>query len=224
MSLKINRLLLPGLVFIIGAVGTTAISVRPLSKVDQINKVTSNISPVVQPTIHPTTILKSDDYKQGEVESTTSINPNVSTKDPDPPVHCPIHSNCGGGTIPLKQSECSQSVCCGLASGEWKVMSRSECTSIHEPVQSSYNQSGLYSPSMAPLPTLEPFPTFAPWPTLQPLNLGDSYDSRLSEGECRRINAEKSQGLRSQFGGSLSEADIDNLLRSELNACLSRAK
>lgn len=36
----------------------------------------------------------------------------VVNVDPDPPVLCSISKECGGGTIPLKQSECANSVCC----------------------------------------------------------------------------------------------------------------
>lgn len=38
--------------------------------------------------------------------------------DTDPPVHCKIHANCGGGTTPLKQSECNNSTCCQVG-GKW---------------------------------------------------------------------------------------------------------
>lgn len=47
---------------------------------------------------------------------------------PDDPVHCSIHSNCGGGTIPLTQAECSTSTCCQLSDGTWKFFkSTNEC-------------------------------------------------------------------------------------------------
>jgi hypothetical protein len=36
------------------------------------------------------------------------------TTDPDPPVLCGISSNCGGGTTPLRQSECANSICCQI--------------------------------------------------------------------------------------------------------------
>lgn len=42
----------------------------------------------------------------------------VVNADPDPPVHCKKSPECGGGTIPLKQSECAITVCCGVG-GNW---------------------------------------------------------------------------------------------------------
>jgi hypothetical protein len=36
------------------------------------------------------------------------------TVDPDPPVLCNVNPNCGGGTTPLRQSECNNSTCCQI--------------------------------------------------------------------------------------------------------------
>lgn len=36
------------------------------------------------------------------------------TIDPDPPVLCRMSANCGGGTTPLRQSECNNSTCCQI--------------------------------------------------------------------------------------------------------------
>jgi uncharacterized membrane protein YsdA (DUF1294 family) len=36
------------------------------------------------------------------------------TVDPDPPVLCNVSPNCGGGTTPLRQSECNNSTCCQI--------------------------------------------------------------------------------------------------------------
>lgn len=44
--------------------------------------------------------------------------PVETNSNPDPPVHCSIHENCGGGTTPLKQSECDNSICCQIGD-EW---------------------------------------------------------------------------------------------------------
>jgi hypothetical protein len=50
--------------------------------------------------------------------------------DSDPPVHCQIHANCGGGTIPLKQSECKNSICCCDKNGKCSlVRGQTTCTS-----------------------------------------------------------------------------------------------
>jgi len=43
----------------------------------------------------------------------------IATIDPDPPVHCKLSQECGGGTTPLKQSECASSTCCGFPGGKW---------------------------------------------------------------------------------------------------------
>lgn len=50
--------------------------------------------------------------------------------DTDPPVHCNISEQCGGGTRPLKQSECESRTCCQTADG-WKYIEKSECESLH---------------------------------------------------------------------------------------------
>lgn len=38
----------------------------------------------------------------------------VPTIDPNPPVLCNVSPNCGGGTTPLRQSECNNSTCCQI--------------------------------------------------------------------------------------------------------------
>jgi len=48
-------------------------------------------------------------------------------KDTDPAVHCQRHPNCGGGSIPLKQSECSNMTCCGNHDGTWKFVPKNQC-------------------------------------------------------------------------------------------------
>ncbi len=40
------------------------------------------------------------------------------TTDPDPLIHCSIHSNCGGGVKTIRKSECDQSTCCER-NGQW---------------------------------------------------------------------------------------------------------
>lgn len=50
--------------------------------------------------------------------------------DPNAPIHCNIHPDCGGGTIPLKQFECENSTCCQMRDKSWKFYTdRSKCTS-----------------------------------------------------------------------------------------------
>jgi len=68
-------------------------------------------------TIQPTIIVQPlIDTPTPTVQQKTYIAP---TLDSDPPVHCKIHPNCGGGTMPLKQSECASSTCCGFPDGRW---------------------------------------------------------------------------------------------------------
>lgn len=38
----------------------------------------------------------------------------IPTIDSDPPVHCQKNINCGGGTTPLRKSECDNSTCCQI--------------------------------------------------------------------------------------------------------------
>lgn len=49
------------------------------------------------------------------------------TIDPDPPVHCNIHANCGGGTKPLKQSECNNSICCQIGNKWIFYIDKNKC-------------------------------------------------------------------------------------------------
>lgn len=65
----------------------------------------SSPSPTVfyspEPSAVPTT------NKTGTTATSNNLNPND-------PVHCPVSDKCGGGTKPLKRSECENSVCCQL--------------------------------------------------------------------------------------------------------------
>lgn len=60
----------------------------------------------------------------------------------DPPVHCSISAACGGGTKPLKKSECENSICCIFPDGA-KVVSKQECNG------GSYNTSLTNTPTPA---------------------------------------------------------------------------
>ncbi len=42
----------------------------------------------------------------------------IVTLDPDPPVLCRMSAECGGGTTPLRKSECDTSTCCQI-NGKW---------------------------------------------------------------------------------------------------------
>lgn len=58
---------------------------------------------------------------------TRTIQPTVEA---DPPVHCNISDHCGGGTRPLKQSECDNMTCCQTKDG-WEFMLKTKCDSLH---------------------------------------------------------------------------------------------
>ena len=49
------------------------------------------------------------------------------TPDPDPAIACNVHANCGGGTRLIKQSECNNSVCCGIGDDWIFYLSRNKC-------------------------------------------------------------------------------------------------
>ncbi|MDO8269600.1 MAG: hypothetical protein Q7T54_02955 [Candidatus Levybacteria bacterium] len=67
---------------------------------------------IIEPTLKPTTVIK---------KSTKAVTN-------DPAIHCSVHPDCGGGTIPLKQSECSNSTCCQI-NGKWIFYrDRAQCT------------------------------------------------------------------------------------------------
>ncbi len=76
----------------------------------------------------------------------TTVNSVVTTAT-DPPVHCKISPECGGGTTPLKQSECANSICCGFPGGKWVFYKdKNQCirdqggTINTQPVQNNGNQ------------------------------------------------------------------------------------
>lgn len=68
----------------------------------------------------------------------------------DPPVHCPISKECGGGTTPLKQSECSNSTCCGFPGGKW-VFYKDKNQCIHDQGGTSTIPSKFIIPTTANL-------------------------------------------------------------------------
>lgn len=84
----------------------------------QINKpiFDSNSAPTQVPTPKKDVVVEKKDV------------PVETTSNPDPPVHCSIHENCGGGTTPLKQSECDNSTCCQVGD-EWIFYKdKNQCT------------------------------------------------------------------------------------------------
>lgn len=100
--------------FIILILLASAVSVaygKYKDKVEKFNKNNSKITaPLPVATPIPTPTLK---------PATNKIYNNQNTTNPNTAVHCKIDPECGGGTTPLTQSECDNSVCCQIK-GEWK--------------------------------------------------------------------------------------------------------
>jgi hypothetical protein len=71
-----------------------------INKVEDQNPVPTFTMPMDTPTPSPTPV-----YIPQYIAPTT---------DPDPPVLCNVDSKCGGGTTPLRQSECNNSTCCQI--------------------------------------------------------------------------------------------------------------
>ena len=63
----------------------------------------------------------------------------VNNIDPDLPVHCKVNENCGGGTIPLKQSECNNSTCCQIGDKWIFYKDKNKCKQDQSSNQPSYN-------------------------------------------------------------------------------------
>lgn len=88
--------------------------------------------PTTTPTRQPTNTPRPTRKPSKTPTPTTAIvrqKPAQQQVDPDPPVHCPIHEKCGGGTVPLKRSECDNMVCCGPNGQQSKWLTKQECES-----------------------------------------------------------------------------------------------
>lgn len=72
-------------------------------------------------------------------ENNTKVNNQVSTQ--DPLVDCGVNEKCGGGTKRLTQSECINSICCGIGQ-VWVVMDKDQC----KIKQQEYTQSNKPAP------------------------------------------------------------------------------
>ncbi len=81
----------------------------------------------------------------------------LPTTDPDPIVSCNISANCGGGTTPLRQSECANSTCCGFSGGKWIFYKdKNQCTKDQN---AGYKQTtGNYTPPTANVYTPPSYP------------------------------------------------------------------
>ncbi|MBI2051215.1 trypsin-like peptidase domain-containing protein [Candidatus Roizmanbacteria bacterium] len=100
-------------------------------------------------------------------------NPVVPTIDLDPIVNCNIHVNCAGGTIKMRQSECTNSVCCQIRD-KWHLYSNRLKCAIDQ----------FKSAPPIPLPTFSPLPTFTPYPTPTPFSQ-PTIDRQKLQQECR---------------------------------------
>lgn len=124
-----KRFILFGIViffaFIVFAIGAMVASNEILMTeiVTRRNNIEAKQTPIL--TLSPTPIIISTATPTSQ--KSMYIAPVV---DSDLPVHCQIHPNCGGGTIPLKKSECDNSRCCYFL-GKWMFLRNTTvCPSI----------------------------------------------------------------------------------------------
>lgn len=148
------------------------------------------------------------------------------TRDPDPPVLCNVNSNCGGGTTPLRQSECNNSTCCQIGDKWIFYKDKNQCTQD----QNNYykNSSNSYvPPAYIPLPTYAPLPTYQPYvaPTTDPQVAIDQHNSQVEY--CRSsVSAQYSDLIRGcsiRFGDSSAAEGCTHTYESQrqsaYNAC-----
>jgi len=109
---------------------------------------------VISPTLIPITTQK----------NTKIITP-IPTIDPDPVISCSLNEKCGGGTISMRRSECSNTTCCEIA-GKWVVYKdRNQCTKDQETYWNNYYGAGnnYVAPTYAPIPIpTYSIPTYSP--------------------------------------------------------------
>jgi hypothetical protein len=192
---------------------------------------------IVLPTLEPTEI---------PTDTPTPI-PQVYQPPVDPPVLCNIDAKCGGGTTPLKQSECNNSTCCQIGNKWIFYKNKSQC--IQD--QNAYNgnntnnsKSGLIlcvksfgsfwdtqsdcdsTPNTAPAqPNSQsntPVPTTAPQPTQQPQPVdATAYNNCVSN--VQNTYNQQQQGCMAQYGGQgTGQACIQIAQQNEqqaLNSC-----
>lgn len=112
---------------------------------------------------------------QGQVQSASTVRPSptsttiqqktiIAKVETDPVVACNVHANCGGGTKQLKQSICSESICCQLKSGWVFYESKSKCTTDQNAQYNSGSGSSntVYVPTWTPKPTQPPCTVYYP--------------------------------------------------------------
>jgi hypothetical protein len=77
----------------------------------------------------------------------------VKKVDSDPPVHCNVNANCGGGTTPLKKSECDNSICCQIGDKWIFYKDKNKCIA-DQGGRPSTQQGNFTSPGVANTKTL----------------------------------------------------------------------
>jgi len=172
--------------------------------------------------------------------------PKAVVKDIDPPVHCSVHTNCGGGTVPLKQSECSNSVCCQLGDRWVTYKDKNQCIqdqkanqpSNPKPYVSTYVDDRIdcdvYYPILDITQTYRVNPSTCNFYKSRAGTISSEdtvdvapVDNSISEEEYKRVKAacmsefnDKKQGIYARYGlsGSVGPAMID-ILRKEYQFC-----
>lgn len=97
-------------------------------------------SPIV--TITPKPVFRVDDFDQKPtIAITKAVSPTPTqtlspTADPDPMIECTMAKSCGGNTVRMKRSECSNSVCCLVEPNKYESLPEEECFKK----QSDYNR------------------------------------------------------------------------------------
>ena len=154
---------------------------------------------------------------------------NNPTVDSDPPIHCNIGPNCGGGTIPLKKSECDNSTCCQIGNQWIFYKDRNKCTEDQKKNQPTYNYPTYDYPTYSPipLPSYEPYvyePYVQPPPTEGEIEAEIYRINKIIE-QCKSDVRWEYQGkIQScnQYSGSAREACIETLTKEqerELKKC-----
>jgi len=177
-----------------------------------------------KPTLSQVTIYPVSSPQVKGVTTTSAKKVVTKPVESDPPVHCQIHEKCGGGTKPLKKSECDNSICCFYPDGA-KLVTKQECNS------GSSNTQAVVSPSQTPK-TNSPIST--PYPTIPTIQYPSEADQAAIE---RRISACKSncdstvnnyitQATRDARAGGYGSAydQIVNSRESMLAQCFSNCR
>ena len=89
------------------------------------------------------------------------------TTDPDPIIACEINTNCGGGTMQLRRSECSNTTCCQIGNKWVLYKDPNQCTSDQNTYYKTGDAGGNYVlphysyPTYPPLQTSEQTPGYS---------------------------------------------------------------